>query len=573
MLIYEDLEFLKLTYLMISQYHYNIKILNNIKLLFEHNINLDLIMNKDNHILVKMIMKALQAVELGIKDSKAIFQYAYEEESSAVIDLRNRIGNQVSADLANKISTAYGAILTNRPVLEKAEDIMRMMLAFKTTGIANNVENITKLRNTLDTLRGQLDKTATSHIYEDFCVTGDGQFIGRESLIRDREIEKSFVIKTFPAFDRLIGGGLRARKTYLFAGLTGSFKSGFMINVALYAMKNATIDPEFAENKAPYILYISHENTRRQTTDRVLKFNGYTAKQIEAMSHEEYMSRLNECLMPGENGIRLMIRYVESGAISIKDINRMIEESNNAGMKCVLLIEDYIKHIRCEMTPDEINEKMQKGEKLAIELSALSRKHFCPVITGSQLNRLGQTTKIEMQRKYSDYLKFLNLGHVAGSYNAAQSYESIFFIDRNYITQNKKNYFCISVGKDRDSDVDLNAADGITDYMVLPFADEVGFRLDAEKAHATVDDLNPRDRGTINAFNTAAKKMEEERIKVEVLNSAKKFLGENGYTDAEIVMMADEDILQRAVNMANEMEFEEDREEEMNIKNKTKKAA
>ena len=67
--------------------------------------------------------------------------------------------------------------------------------------------------------------------------------------------------------------------------------------------------------------------------------------------------------------------------------------------------------------------------------------------------------------------------------------------------------------------------------------------------------------------------MEEERIKVEVLNSAKKFLGENGYTDAEIVMMADEDILQRAVNMANEMEFEEDREEEKNIKNKTKKAA
>ena len=549
-MLYSNVEYLKITFIILARYNNNIKLSRNIRTLFEM-VKLQDISDNRCAILIKMIQRALSAIDIGIRDPRAVFDLAYEEESEDVRDINSRVDLDLNVDLVSMMSTFYSTYILKKPLVDKIDPIMNALTALHSGGIQHAVYNFNRLTNILDNLKIDMEKVTAADIVEELMISGMNMDIGLNNLVRDRKMENSFKLNLFPGINHLFGGGVQTRKAYLVCGLTGGFKSGTLLNICLYAKDNGEVPDFYLEGLKPIILYITHENTLTQTGTRTLKFYGYTSDEISAMTDDEYKAAIAKCLAPGKGGIHFKMQYIESGRIGVDDLKKMNDDLKAAGYKVVLLVDDYAKHLKCALTEDERANNMTLGEKIARQLSELAKSIFAPVMTAGQFNRDGETTYHEAKRKCGlggDYLRYLNRGHVAGSYNATQLYETILFIDRGVvgIGNNKVEYFCAMIAKDRDNTTDMKSEFG--NYVVMKFKDHIGFRIDDGKIYKSIDELNPAKSEMIDAFHNVHAQLAEEKKRMEIIKLAKESLERAGLSQDEISSLDEADLIARAMH-------------------------
>ena len=543
MQLHENLEYMKLTICALCKNPHNHKLVENIRTIME-NTREEGVLDREALLFFKIIKRVLTAISVGIEDTDIIMQQSIDEpDNPHVQDVVNRMKGDFKPEMLEILMDYYTVIIDYKPLLDIAGDIEEDIRELKiSTGIIKTMDNIKKLKSRVDGLNSKMEQMANNNATEELLITGEGPCIGLSKLKKDRRLENSFVLSINPLFDRLFGGGIKLRKTYLFMSRSQGFKSGTMTNIVGYVAKNEknVIPEEFLDGLKPLILYITHENTVLQTVKRHLKFEGYSDEEQSKWNEDKFDEKVRDMLKPKKNGIHTAILALPSKSVFIKDIERKVEEYERAGFKVILLVEDYLKHVATKIGTDESN--MQPGDKLAIELNDLTKKIYCPIITAAQINREGLKEMELRKRSSDDYIKYIHEGYIADSYNAFQSYENVVALDRGVMEGTNIEYIVYHSKKDRDNEKKKNGRDN--GYIVARFADDIGFRIEEDNNYTSLSELRPASsRGVADAFNIAQIQLEE-RMKMEnMINDAKKVLAENGDNPE---MYSDIDILERA---------------------------
>lgn len=542
--IYTTPEYLKLTFLLMVENPNKQKTIANIRTLFEFLDISRMDIPEDSRILIKMIQSGIEAIDCGVREKMAIFQYAVRyPDHPFVVDIHDALGDAMSNELQNLMNNYLSTLILYKPVYNEAEKLAELAIAVKSKGIKASINAMEEFGDRINSVKRDMDAIKSAKVTDELYID-ENYDIGLERVAQERDDENSIVLRMFGAMNKLCGGGARLRKSNLIIANTGCFKSGLLLNIALYMKEYAEVPEEFLDGMDAAVLYVTHENTLAQTAMRVLAWYGYSKSEIDRMSRKTFMDTLGECLKPKANGIRLIIKYIDPDTITIADIDMMCEDFETSNKKIIACCEDYIKHVLPNMRDDQVANNVQSGDVTAIQASALARKRFLSFWTASQFGREAQKIKDEQKEKGLDYLKKLNTSHMAGAFNATNSYESIFIIDRGIVPGTGDSFLAVKLVKDRD---DRNDGDG--DYYVVPF-DRGNFRLSDSKYYTSVTEMNPALSALTDIYNTALMQIDEESKKAIALQKASDELRKIGYLTEDINMMSEVDLLERAKHLA-----------------------
>lgn len=544
--IYTSPAYLKLTYHLLVTNVNKQKIVSNIRTLFEY-LDTSKMFNipNDTKVIIDMIILAIEAIDMGLKDPAAIYTYSVKDpDLSDVKDIKDMITEPMTNELQELMSEYISTIILNKPIFDKAERFAELAVAVKSAGgIKQKIQATKEFANEIEKTNQDIKEIKTSKASDEIYVDA-GYDIGLDKAIKERDEENNIAIRLFGAMNKMTGGGARLRKTNLVIANTGCFKSGFLLNVALYAKENGEFPEEFLDGMSPVVLYITHENTLGQTIDRILAWYGYTKSDIDSMSASTRKRILTECLAPKRNGVRFLIKYIPPDSIDVNDIDLMIEDLHAANKKVVLCAEDYIKHVKPNMREDQIKSNAQSMDVIGVQVSALARKQFLSFWTASQFGREGQRIKDEAKEKGADYLRKLNTSYVSGGFGSTNSFENIWLLDRGKIPTTGESFLAVKQVKDRD---DRN--DGESDYYVMPF-DKGGFKISDTKWYKSVMEMDPSLSAITDIYNTALSDIDAEIKRQEAINDAMSRLRQVGFEDMDLDMMSETDILQRAKHLA-----------------------
>jgi hypothetical protein len=188
----------------------------------------------------------------------------------------------------------------------------------------------------------------------------------------------------------MIGGkGSEPGRVYTILATPGKWKSGFLLNLALWAKKYNKDCECFDKTKKPAVLYLTLENDIMETVERIVSnkmgesIKDYPNGILDFETEELIANLLDEGL--NDEGMNVFFKYRPTKTVDVFDIQDMISEMNDEGYEIKMIIIDYLKRMKPSIKESE--ERMRLGT-IVDEVSAyLAKKYNIPVWLASQLNR------------------------------------------------------------------------------------------------------------------------------------------------------------------------------------------
>lgn len=317
--------------------------------------------------------------------------------------------------------------MSNEEVEYLAEIVQDRLLYSHFFKEADNLESaLNELRTTQGSFRGvnerleevistvykamKSSKVTNKFAAEDFALGSEDAEHSFEEAIEELNKPSNHIKMGSKWLNDMFGGGLENGRCYLFFGLPKSFKSGILLNIALWACKYnkyETKDP----TKVPGVVYLTQENSKRETIARI--FTHCTGEDIKHYSYSEAVSIVRKEIKE-RYGVELIIKYRPHKSISTQDLAPMIDEmAELEGIECVLLVQDYTKRIRSSINESDI--RLELGE-VVNDFCVLAKEKNIPVVSAGQLNREGyRILENSIASNRSNIAKNLNASHVGES--------------------------------------------------------------------------------------------------------------------------------------------------------------
>lgn len=556
--IYHNRELMEKTLLVIAKYPRMDKLIRNVGEVYA-SINLSDVHDKDCLNLIKALRFASNNVKAAaIYEPLSIMQFVINDVDAELLErmLIRCEQEDISEETKIKYSEFYSTMVVSKPIIDKRYEIISAMGELEAGGVSSSVTAVEKIKKMLNDLQSDLSDAEDNIHDKEFLLEDDES--GLEELLDDREKEDGLLLATgIDALDLRLGGGFKASKTYLLLSRIGGFKSGTMLNFALMIKDNPLnkISDIYKEGLKPVVLYVSRENTMRQTTDRALCYYGYNQRELSKMPRTQYKELVRKHLSANkETGIGISFRTSPKGKMTVKDYYHLDNEYRNKGFKMIMVFDDYIKHLGVNLTEADKAEKKMPGDKKAEEISDLTRALMIPFFTAGQLNRVGMDVLSEKKKLGEDYIKYIGPHHMEGSVNASHSYEMIMGGDRD--RRDGKWYWCVDFKKDRDNSaaavVDDKIAQDLSTHIVLGFKDDgVQFRFDEKVVYNSLEEMFPSSSADMKKiFDMEAKRLADKEEFETKKNSAIKVLKKKGYDDDRISFMSSTELFETAATMA-----------------------
>lgn len=200
---------------------------------------------------------------------------------------------------------------------------------------------------------------------------------------RPTKFIKSGLIK----FNEMTGGGFECGRLYLFAAVSGGFKSGFLLNILYWVKKYNTNYQPNDPTKIPTILYITQENSMTETIERLWGIcfpdidipNLSQNEMIDMLLGEDSILAVNE-----KSPINIVLKYRSNKTIRTSDLYNMYDDLYEDGKEVILVIHDYTKRI-LPVYPTS-DPRIDLGNVIDEETVFAKAKNI-PFITAAQLNR------------------------------------------------------------------------------------------------------------------------------------------------------------------------------------------
>lgn len=273
------------------------------------------------------------------------------------------------------------------------------------------------------------------------CVINDFDLfdnIKSETVVK-RTIEElnkpnNKILTGIKKFNEMLNGGLENGRLYLSCGVPKSFKSGTLLNIALWACKyNKNFSLKNPEKK-PTVFMLTQENSVRETIDRT--YFHLTGKSIKEVSTQEATQKMMKEL--GLNEVNLIIKYRPNKSISTLDLDAMIDEIEAEGNEVVLLIQDYTKRIRSSNYTSDL--RIELGN-VSDDLCNIAKARNIPVVSGCQLNREAyKVIEMAIAKGKSDIAKELNASHIGESAMLIENADYAFIINKEENTSTNEEF-------------------------------------------------------------------------------------------------------------------------------------
>ena len=269
---------------------------------------------------------------------------------------------------------------------KKADELIDLVNIIKAEAYDDFDEEMGKLENIVSSLSNDFHSVKESIEETKFDVNlSDILLVSKLQEIIDDENNPSSKIKTgIQALNSMLNGGFEAERLYCLMAVAKGFKSGLMLNIAMWAKKYNKIKPK-DPNKKPVVVYLSMENTIKETLKRTcvyefgnnFKASNYTANQIHEMLSSTVAS---------PEGCSIEMLYRPDKSISTADLDGILDDLEKDGKECVMLILDYLNRIRSANSKKGSEMRFELSD-ISNELASIAKTRSIPVITATQLNR------------------------------------------------------------------------------------------------------------------------------------------------------------------------------------------
>lgn len=314
--------------------------------------------------------------------------------SEAIDEMNSRLKNAyLSPSELNNIDKAIADQLRYGIVIKKAKTLSNILNDIDSENYNELNEEIVKLEGSVNDLQTSFRNVRESmeESKYDIDLSSDGTLAILQDII-DEERDPASKVKTgMQHVNMMLGGGFEKGRLYMGLGVAKGFKSGFLLNCAIYAKKYnrfRTKDP----SKRPVIVYLTMENTSKETLKRIncyafgnkFKTATYTAKSLHEMLVGANIFDSGKPKEPGE--ATLEIKYRKNSTVSTVEIKGILEDLAKDGKECVFLVVDYLMRMKPEKANRNGDLRLDLGT-ICNDLSDLAKDYDIPVLSASQMNR------------------------------------------------------------------------------------------------------------------------------------------------------------------------------------------
>lgn len=440
------------------------------------------------------------------------------EQADAEIIFQNldTFGEMSNADI--QYINSYVAERLNHAYMFKYRDSLRDCLDELETGSSSIVELTNRFNNLIECVYKDIrsaKSVAENSNAMDCSIVDDTSFdFAMDKTITELNQPSNFVKTGLKRFNNMLGGGYEASRAYLILGLPKKFKSGILLNTAIWATKYnkdmITKDP----TKKPCVVYISMENSTAETIGRIYHYcTGLNLKNANTTQAKKAI--FDELTVEGSEVV-LKIWYRPNRSISTMDLDSMLDDLASEGYECTMLVQDYAKRIRpAEYTGDL---RIDLGNVID-DFTVIAKNRKIPVVTASQLNREAMKILENCQlNNRADIAKQLGSSNVGESQLMIENADCVVIVNKEYNDSAKKNFLTFKLVASR-----YHETDDI--YFAHPFQENNGMKLQ-EDLHYTkslsinsisdvLTSFNPNDIGSSdpNSPNIFSKKSGSERFR------------------------------------------------------------
>lgn len=301
----------------------------------------------------------------------------------------------------------------------KIDDLINNVNVLKAEAYDDYNTEINKIENMISTLALDFREVQDSidDSKYDLNLSDSALLTNKVQEIIDDENNPSAKIKTgLQMFNTMLGGGFEKGRLYCLMGVAKGFKSGLMLNCALWAKKYNTFKPKDPAKK-PTIVYLTLENTVTETLRRIATYAFGDAFKFNTYKANDIVNMLAKSSVADQGGANIEILYRKNRSISAKDIDAILNGLEEKGEECVLLIVDYLSRL-CPDRATKIGDMRLELSDITNDLCSLCKTRDIPIITGAQMNR-------EAIRMIEDASTFDEKIAAAQRMGASQTAESI----------------------------------------------------------------------------------------------------------------------------------------------------
>lgn len=378
----------------------------------------------------------------SISDYNIVIDRAYEDNSlkdelDDVIDMLEDSDDLNEADI--RYVTNLVAEHSTYAYLFKHKDKILDCLEDLELGTENLRELNGTLRYELTQLMKEMRQAKPNNDEEnDFDLSQESLTNDLLDTVRELRQPSNYLQTGFQSLNRMLNGGFEQDRHYLLFGISGVGKSVILLTIAYHIMKyNQHLKPKSPEKKL-CVLYITQENSRKETIQRLWNIAVHE-DDITEFSDEEVLKMFQEAgLNMEDSNINLRIMYRPNKSISTDDLYDIIDTIHDEGEEVIAVVHDYTKRI---LPSNPTNDMRIDLGAVVDEETVIAKTYHIPFITAGQLNRAGAATIEEaLQRGKEDVGKLLNSTNVGESFLMIENTDWAGIINREYKETSNTTY-------------------------------------------------------------------------------------------------------------------------------------
>lgn len=401
--------------------------------------NLILLLDKDLYTNDPEKMKRLDFIIRGLEgriNAKIKNQSLLLKYINGGISENNFLENgfpELTTDELNWIDETVSESLKYTFMYKKVDEIIDLCNRFKAQDYRYRGQVVEEFEILMNELHSDFRRSKTDSLSDITFTLRNGMFEEVMRDIYDQVTNPSRRLVTgMQGFNELTNGGLESGRVYLLFGTSGVGKSLTMLNIAYQIKKyNKNFKPK-DPTKIPCIVLLTMENTVQETVTRLFDLTT-ESEDISNFSYDEVIRKLRdegELFLTDESPIDIIIKYKPSGSVDTGYLYNMVEDLEDEGYECVLVIQDHIKKIKSIYKQSDI--RIELGE-VVNEFKAFAAIKDIPVLSDSHLNRDACRIIDEGSRaNKQDLTRMLGRSNVGESMLMIDNCDCGFIINKDY---------------------------------------------------------------------------------------------------------------------------------------------
>ena len=472
---------------------------------------------------VRFIKKALRLrIDEGVTNPTLLKQYAeggYEGNRKDVIqlDIRGELTDEDIKYIDNCVATTlkYAFIHNN---MQKIYTLSNKFLARDYPSMDATVE---EFESVIDEMVSDFRKVRVQTSEDEKFTLNPEHFTDIMTDVYNEVTDPSSRLYTgIKGLDELFGGGLEGGREYIFAGLAGTGKSLFLLDLALQIKKYNQFFSCKDKSKKPCIVMITMENSLRETIERMVEMT--LGAPMADYSIEELINlmRTRGLVLTDQSPIDIIIKSRPNRSEDTNYLYTLTEDLADEGYEVICMLQDHVKRIRAASGQTDI--RLELGD-VTNEFHNYAVLMDVPIITLTHLNR-DAASKIDeaCRNNQSDLIKLVGRSNIGESLLMMDNCDGFFLMSKEFDKQGNK-YMGVSRVKERYKCTNNS-------IMFFPYTNPTSIKLLEDKgtdfvAHkTTLLEINTPVRTEVD---TSSKNMDEFTDEEKARNLRMKKLEEN----------------------------------------------